>query len=188
MTHTASLLTPIRMSVEEYLSTSFRPDRELVGGELKEKPVVAPVHGRTQILIGAWFERHEEEWKIQGMVEVRTQVTGDNVRLPDVAITVDGPLPRKVLLDPPLIAIEVLSATDTFIELEARAIDYASMGTRNIWLIDPETNAAWVFVQGSWQKWIDSRLSVENSPVYLDLAWLWRKLERARGVAAGPSK
>ncbi len=188
MTRTATLSAPIRMSVEEYLSTSFRPDVELVGGELKEKPVVAPVHGRAQLLIGAWFERHEDEWKIQGMVEVRTQVTGDNVRLPDVAITMDGPLPRKVLVEPPLIAIEVLSATDTFIEMGERADDFASMGTQNIWLIDPETNAAWVFVQGSWQKWSESRLSVQNSPVYLDLNWLWKKLDRARGVAAVPSK
>ncbi len=188
MTHTASLLTPVRMSVEEYLSTSFRPDMELVGGELKEKPVVAPVHGTTQSLLSLWFGLHDEEWQIHCMVETRTQVTGDNVRLPDVAITIDGPLPKKVLLDPPLIAIEVLSASDTFVELEERAAEYASMGTRNIWLIDPETSRAWVFAQGSWQKSAEPRLSVEDSPVYLDLEWLWRKLERARGAGPVPSK
>ena len=188
MTHTASLLTPVRMSIEEYLSTSFRPDMELVGGELKQKPVVAPVHGTIQSLLSLWLGLRDEEWHIHCMVETRTQVTQDDVRLPDVAITVDGPLPKKVLSVPPLIAIEVLSASDTFIEMGKRADDFASTGTQNIWLIDPETNAAWVFVRGSWQKSADSRLCVENSPVYLDLDWLWRKLDRARGVAAVSSK
>ena len=181
MAQTATLTTPTQLSLEEYLSTTFRPDREFVRGELKEKPVVAPVHGTTQSLLSLWFGLRDEEWHIHCMVEVRTQVTRDDVRLPDVAITPDGPLPKKVLLDPPLIAIEVLSASDTFIELAARADDYAAMGTQNIWLIDPETSSAWMFVRGSWQRSTEPRLSVENSPIYLDLAWLWRKLERARG-------
>ena len=178
MAHTATLL-----SLEEYLSTSFHPDKEFIRGELKEKPVVAPVHGTTQSLLSLWFGLHDEEWHIHCMVEARTQVTRDEVRLPDVAITVDGALPKKVLLEPPLIAIEVLSASDTFVELEARAMDYAAMGTLNIWLIDPETSSAWVFAQGSWQKATGPRLSIENSPIHLDLAWLWRKLARARGTA-----
>ena len=188
MTQAATLPAPTRLSLEEYLSTTFRPDKEFVRGELKEKPVVAPVHGTTQSLLSLWFGLRDEEWNIHCMVETRTQVTRDDVRLPDVAITPDGPLPRKVLLDPPLIAIEVLSESDTFIELAARATDYAAMGTQNIWLIDPETNKVWIFVRGSWQKATEPRLAVENSPVYLDLEWLWRKLDRTRGTSATASE
>ena len=162
------------VSVEEYLDTEYRPDVELVDGCLKEKPAVSPAHGRVQVLIGLWFGFHEDEWGIQGMVEVRTRVTRNNFRLPDIAISAAGPLPRKALTEPPLIVIEVLSESDTYTDLRRRAQDLHAMGVPNIWLIDPEQRTAEVWTDGNWH--LSDNLRAVDSPMYLDLGWLWKKL------------
>ncbi len=162
------------VSVEEYLNAEYRPDLELVDGYLREKPVVSPAHGRVQFLIGLWFGIHEADWSIQGMVEVRTRVTRNNFRLPDVAITAAGPLPHKALTEAPLIAIEVLSESDTYADLRDRAEDFQTMGVRNIWLIDPAKRTAEVWTDGNWR--LTKALQAIDSPMYLDLAWLWKKL------------
>ncbi len=65
-----------------------------------------------------------------------------------------------------------------FADLQARAADLAVMGVRHIWLISPEMKAAWMFDNGSWLKCTEPRLSIQDSPIHLDLEWLWRKLDR----------
>ncbi len=53
------------ITIEEYLSGPVPdPDVEFVDGEMKEKPVVMSIHGRLQFIIGAWFERHIDEWGV----------------------------------------------------------------------------------------------------------------------------
>ncbi len=164
------------VTLEHYLATSYRPDVEFIGGELKEKPLVSPAHGRVQSLLVIWFGQHEENWHVQTLVEVRTQVSKHAVRLPDVSVLAAGPLPRKALVEPPLLAIEVLSESDSYSDLKSRALDLAAMGIGNIWLIDPDGKTAERWVGGAWQPVSGTRVSIAGSPVYLDLAWLWTKL------------
>jgi Uma2 family endonuclease len=96
------------VTLAHHLATSYRPDVEFLNGELREKPLVSPVHGRVQMLLGVWFGRHEDEWGVQTLAEARTQVSDHAVRLPDVSVLAAGPLPRRALVKPPLLAIEVL--------------------------------------------------------------------------------
>ncbi len=63
-----------RIAIEEYFNTVYRPDVEYIDGELKEKSVPTWEHARLQIMIGAWFDAHEEEWGILTASEARTQV------------------------------------------------------------------------------------------------------------------
>ncbi len=164
------------VSLEEYLSTSYRPDVEFIDGVLKEKPVVCPAHGRTQMILGWWFGMHEAEWSIQVFAESRTQVSVTKVRLPDASVLPAGPVPRKVITKAALIAIEVLSDSDTYRELKDRARDVESMGVKNIWLLDPATQTAEVRTQGDWRSFDGARLQAVESPIYLDLAWLWEQV------------
>jgi Uma2 family endonuclease len=80
------MATTTGISLEEYLQTSYRPDREYIDGTLKEKPVVPFVHGRVQMLLGVWFWQHQDEWHTQCAVETRTQVSTAKVRLPDIVV------------------------------------------------------------------------------------------------------
>jgi hypothetical protein len=61
--------TSTLITLEQYLATSYRPDVEFIEGELREKnsllgkgdPMVQWAHSRLQVMIGSWFDQHEEE-------------------------------------------------------------------------------------------------------------------------------
>ncbi len=169
------MATTAGISVEQYLRTGWRPDRELIGGQLKQKPLPSRLHSFVQVMLGHWFSLHMDEWGLTPMSEVRTKVTAENVRLPDLAVALGGFSPGKALTEPPLIAIEILSDSDTLADHRDRASDLAKMGVPNIWLIDAEKRSAFVWSgSGAWQP--TEQPSAAGTPIYLDLAWLWDKL------------
>ena len=171
------MATAVKVSLQEYLNTSYRPDVEYIDGELKEKsPVVGFAHGRVQILLSAWFWQHEKEWGVCCAVEVRTKVSPEHVRLSDFVVVVRANREKLALKQPPLVAIEVLSPSDSYKDLKLRAADLESIGVRNIWLIDPEARTLEVWGGGSWYRYAATRLNAIDSPMYLDLAWLWEQL------------
>ncbi len=162
------------ISIETYLSTSYRPDVEFIDGRLEEKPLGTWDHGRLQGLIFAWFLQHQREWSVQASLEVRTRVLDTRVRLPDVVVDWAGPHPQ-VLVEAPLLAIEVLSPDDSYSSLKKRAKDYQAMGIRHIWLVDPETRTAET-CEGTF--WVErERLEIEGTAMYLDVAALFAALD-----------
>ena len=171
MAHSATTVT-----LEQYLSTSYRPDVEYLEGELRARSTVSPLHGRTQMMLGLWFGNHELEWGVQVVAEARTKVRVERVRLPDVAVLTAGQLPEKALVEPPIVTIEVLSETDSYKDLKARALDMEAMGVKNIWLLDPKERTAEVWSNGAWQPAQQDLLYAVDSPVYVDLPWLWSKI------------
>ena len=167
------------ISLEQYLATSYRPDVEFIDGHLQEKPMPTFLHGFMQLLIGSWFLNRIDEWNVLAAVEVRTWVETNRVRLPDVVVVVQGSVEmRSALSHPPLIAIEVLSPADTYSDLQDRAADLSAMGVRNIWLINPQRRTAEVWNGRTWQLCEKSRLTVVDGPVYLDMEWLWAKVDK----------
>ncbi len=170
------------VTIEQYLSTVYRPDVEYIDGELRPKnskakgdPLVQWVHAQLQALISAWFVQHDDEWGVQVGVDARTQVTVSSVRLPDVVVVPAGPHPQT-LIEPPLIVVEILSPDDSYDETESRARDYQRMGIENVWLIDPTTRTARVLNGEGWTE--ITRLAVENSPIYLDVNTLFTRLDK----------
>ncbi len=173
------MATAAKVSLQEYLNTSYHPDVEYIDGELKEKSVVAPAHGKTQTLLGVWFWLHRQEWGIWAAVETRTQVDPDRVRLPDFVVVVRTNRERAALTEPPLIAIEVLSPSDGYKALKLRAADLETMGVRNIWLIDPEARALEIWRDSRWQPEPATKVGAVDSPMFLDLVWLWEQLDES---------
>jgi Uma2 family endonuclease len=103
------------------------------------------------------------------------QVSPTRVRLPDVVVDHARRWP-KVFPHPPLIAIEVLSPSDSYIETERKALEYRQMGVPNIWLINPEDRTGRVCRA---EGWLDTtRFTVEGTVIYLDLEWLFSRLNR----------
>ncbi len=78
--------SPFHISVEQYLSTRYHPDREYIDGVLKEKAMPTKLHGFVQTMIGRWFGNHMEVWGVAPESEVRTQVRSSSFRLPDVNV------------------------------------------------------------------------------------------------------
>jgi len=60
------MATTALLGIDEYLNTSYRPDREYIDGELRERNVGKWDHARVQYLLAAWFANHEAEWGIVG--------------------------------------------------------------------------------------------------------------------------
>ena len=170
--------TQIQISIAEYLHTAYRPDREYVDGEVRERNVGKWEHARIQWLLASWFASNESAWGVMGSTEQRLKVTANSVRIPDLVIVESGPQP-EVLTHPPLLVIEILSPDDTYSGLEDRVHDYQTMGTKNIWLVDPVARVGRTRIGDSWSA-ATMRLTVENSPINVELNDIFKFLDRPR--------
>ena len=171
------MASAVQISVAEYLQTSYRPDREYVDGELRERNVGKWEHARVQWLLAGWFMNHELAWRVIGSTEQRVQVSADRIRIPDLVVVKAGPQP-DVLIDPPLLVIEVLSPDDTYSDTEERAGDYLTMGVGTVWIVDPKTRTGRMCNGAAWTA--ATRLEVPGTPLYVNLDEIFQYLESSR--------
>jgi Uma2 family endonuclease len=144
-----------------------------VDGDIRERNVGKYEHARVQALLAAWFNRHEKEWGAQVVTEQRVQVSPTRVRIPDVAILPPGAQP-DVIVEPPLLVIEILSPDDSYSDTQERAQDYRAMGVETIWIVDPKTRTDRMC---SGTKWVEaSRLEVKGTPLYANLPDIFNQL------------
>ena len=169
------MATSIQIPVDEYLHTSYKPDREYIDGEIRERNVGKWEHARLQWLLAAWFSKHETQWFCMGSTEQRVQVSSSRIRIPDLVVLHPGHQP-DVLVDPPLLVIEILSPDDTYSDVQERATDYRNMGVQTIWIIDPKTRSGRMCIKDSWSASL--RLEVPNTPIYVDLTDLFQYLDK----------
>src|SRR5271165_1544887 len=98
------MATIVHIPLDAYLGKNYRPDREYVDGEIRERNVGKWEHARVQWLLAQWFGNHEKEWGITGGTEQRVRVSQNRVRVPDLVVLTAGPQP-DVITDPPLLVI-----------------------------------------------------------------------------------
>jgi len=170
------MATSLHIPLHEYLGSSFRPDREYVDGEVRERNVGKWEHARVQWLLAAWFGAHEKEWGIVGSTEQRIRVSPTRIRVPDLVVLTAGPQP-DVITDPPLLVIEILSPDDTYSDTQERAQDYRAMGVETVWIIDPKTRSGRMC---SGADWVESpRLAVKGTALYVNLPDVFSQLTSA---------
>jgi Uma2 family endonuclease len=170
------MATALHIPLQEYLASSFRPDREYVDGEIRERNVGKYEHARVQALLAAWFHQHEKAWRLQVVTEQRVQVSPTRVRIPDVALLPVGVQP-DVITDPPLLVIEILSPEDSYSDTQERAQDYRAMGVETVWIIDPKTRSGRMC---SGAEWVEAaRLAVKGTPLYVNLPDIFSQLTSA---------
>jgi Uma2 family endonuclease len=118
--------------IEEYLSTSWDPDREYVDGRLVERNVGELDHSYLQgFFLFAFRQRG-----LHGFVELRVQVKPSHFRIPDILAVRSRPSGR-FLRQAPYIVVEILSRDDRASDLDDRIEDYLEFGVENIWVVDP---------------------------------------------------
>jgi Uma2 family endonuclease len=167
------MATAVHITVEEYLHLSFRPDREYVDGEIRERNLGKWEHARVQALLAAWFVNHEKEWGTASSTEQRVRVSPTRVRVPDLVVLPAGPQP-DVVTNPPLLVVEILSPDDSYSDTQERAQDYRAMGVETIWIIDPKTRTGRM-CRGA--EWIEAgRLDVTGTQIVVELADIFRQL------------
>jgi Uma2 family endonuclease len=169
------MATTSALSLEKYLQTSFSPDVEYVDGELKERNVGSYEHSRLQFLIGAWFAQNEKAWNVQGVTEQRTRTAKTSILIPDVALLSRGSQPR-VIDQPPILAVEILSPEDRYSDLTIKIRKYLDWGVQAVWVIDPDTPVGQVWT-APYVCHSSDVLKVDGTPISLDLTTLFQSLK-----------
>ena len=170
------MATALQIPLHEYLGINYRPDREYVDGEVRERNVGKWEHARLQWLLALWFGSHEKQWGITGSTEQRVQVSESRVRVPDLVVLTAGAQP-DVLIEPPLLVIEILSPDDTYSDTQERARDYRTMGVEMVWIIDPKTRTGRMCAGAEWVE--AERLEVKGTPLYVSLPEIFSQLTSA---------
>jgi Uma2 family endonuclease len=168
--------TATRVSVEEYLATSYRPDLDYLDGEVVERNVGEYMHGALQARFGFVFNLNAKQWNVKVSTEQRLRVTTSRYRVPDVCVFDSRQVIEPVLTQPPLICIEILSKDDSFSSMQERIDDYVSFGVPNIWMLDPIAQRAWIFFCNALHPVTDGALRVTGTPIEIRLAELFADL------------
>lgn len=146
----ASAPTQLLISAEEYLTSSYRPDKEFINGVLVERGMPTPAHSALAMLVGAHFFALRHQFGYAVLPDCRTQIIERaRYRIPDVMLC-PKPVPKGRVCDVvPWVVIEVLSPDDTLSGTRARFLDYRGIGVSELVLMDPEECVAFRFEGGS---------------------------------------
>jgi Uma2 family endonuclease len=141
--------TSTMVPLEEYLRTNYEPDRDWIDGELKERNMGDGPHSVVQTFFIKFFGNREEKWGIRVTQELRTQVSASHYRIPDVLLMRSDDPFEVIVRTPPLLCIEVLSPSDSMIEMEEKIEDYLAMGVEAVWVVNPRRQTAFVVDRGA---------------------------------------
>jgi Uma2 family endonuclease len=169
--------TAALISVEEYLRTTYDPDRDYVDGEVIERNLGEHDHSDLQSELVRYFRNRRRELKTLAYVEQRVQVAKTRFRVPDVCVYV-GEKPREqIFRTPPFICIEVLSPEDRMARTQARIDDYLKFGVAYVWVFNPENRRVWVNTTEGSREIKDGILTTENPSLTVDLAEIFSELD-----------
>jgi Uma2 family endonuclease len=171
------MATATLVSAEEYLATSYRPDMELIDGQLVERNLGEYDHANLQSALVTWLRIRGREWNIRAVVEQRIKVSEGRYRVPDVCIiSRDQPI-EPVFTRPPLACIEVLSREDTLRYFADKVDDYLAAGVSNIWVLDPVRRRAYVCTRGDFREPEGGVLEIPSTPIRIPLSDLFSDLD-----------
>lgn len=150
---------------------------ELIDGELVEKPMTVrrPSHTRasariTQALLN-WLDRQTDVVGTVDVGEVRCRLQPD----PGTIVGIDigfwegvefADLPASVSLydGPPVVAIEVLSPSDTHEDVTDKLLLYLSSGVSQVWIVDPDLETVTVHRPDADPQFFSSRQTLTAEP------------------------
>jgi hypothetical protein len=128
-----------RVSVEQYLSPAYPPDRDYVDGEAPQRNLDEIDHGSTQAAV-AFFVRTE------GLEHLRDNGNACPSKAfplsaPEIAV-VRGAASGSILTEPPFVSIKILLPEDRGSRVRARIKDFLEMGVPYIGGLDPQEKTA----------------------------------------------
>ena len=183
------MATPATLiSVEEYLNTSYHPDCDYIDGEVLERNMGETPHARLQGFFLRYFSAHEDEWNIEALGEQRVQVGPTRFRIPDVMVAALPNHDPLIVRSPPILCVEILSSEDRMRRIQQRIDDYARMGVRSMWVVDPWRRKVFASASDAILHETDDRLTVEGTAITITVPAIWTELDRLerRAAAARP--
>lgn len=168
------------VTIEEYLSTTYEPDCEYDDGVIMERNLGEFEHSFLQALLATIFTTNMENWGVYGLTEQRIQIAPRKFRIPDVCVLRMGTPAEDILTRPPLIAIEILSPEDTIRRATKKAAEYSQFGIEHVWIIDSQARIAYRGTPAALERVPSGELSVNDTPILIQIAELFEKLDRIR--------
>jgi Uma2 family endonuclease len=173
------MATITTIPVSEYLSTSYRPDRDYIDGEIQERNLGELDHGSLQLFLGAFLLNKSSEWHIRVATELRVQVNESRFRIPDICV-MDGNSPREqVVRHPPILCIEVLSPDDTVFQMRDRIHDFINMGVPQVWMLNPKTRTATICEGNTMVEQTTGNLVLPGTKVVVSVPYIFTVLDQA---------
>ena len=140
---TKALITP-----EQYLSTHFEREPELVHGEIVERPLPSFPHGDIQLELGSRLRALARIHGLFSGVEVRVRIDAELYRIPDIAMWTGPEAPEPVPSEPPVLIVEIASPDDRLHDLLQKFEEYRKWGVPNLWLVEPELKKLYTYDGG----------------------------------------
>lgn len=136
------MATSALVPLSEYLTTSYKPDRDWIAGEVRERNIGEGPHANIQVFFAFLFKTNAKQWKTRVYTEQRVQTSAEHYRIADVCIVRDTAPFERIVHVPPLLCIEILSWDDRMSEIQERVDDYFQMGVTAVWVVDPRRRKA----------------------------------------------
>jgi Uma2 family endonuclease len=134
----------ILVSIEDYLNTSYSPDREYIDGRIVERNLGEKTHSSIQANLIMYLGPLRKGLGIKIYPEQRVQVSPTRFRIPDVTVVKASQFQGEIFTFPPHLCIEVLSKDDTMVYMQEKIDDYLRFGVSYIWIINPRLRKGYV--------------------------------------------
>jgi Uma2 family endonuclease len=131
-------------TIEQYLNTSYHPDREFVDGIVIERNLGTLTHSRLQRALIGHLHARSKEWNVEVFPGVRVQVSPTRIRVPDLSVIKLSQIQGEIFTAPPHLCIEVLSPIDTMDDTLEKIDDYLHFGVPFVWIINPRLRKGYV--------------------------------------------
>jgi Uma2 family endonuclease len=167
------------VSVEEYLNTSYEPDMEYVDGELVERNLGTQDHADLAAILSDYLRefRQSHSWKVFVDVRLLVNAAMNKHRIPDVLVLKRPYTKGQVVVDIPLVTIEIKSPEDTFDDILEKCFEYSTLGVRNIFVVDPDHRRAFVFADGSLTLQGQLTIVTDGDPLVLPINEMFAELD-----------
>jgi Uma2 family endonuclease len=132
------------VSVEDYLSTSYSPDREYLDGRIVERNLGENTHSTIQANLIYYLMTRRKELGIRVRPEQRVQVGPTRFRIPDVTVVKASQIQGEIFTAPPHLCVEILSKDDTMVYMQEKIDDYLRFGVPYVWIINPRLRKGYV--------------------------------------------
>ena len=158
------------VSVNEYLSTTYRPDCDYVDGVLLERNVGEFDHSAAQVAVASCLHARRRDWGIRLATALRVRVRRDRVRVCDVCAILESAPIEQVIGHPPFLCVEILSKNDNMSDMMERVAEYLTMGVAWVWVLDPRRRRAWIHSTESIREVKDGVLRATGPDIEIPLA------------------
>lgn len=138
------------MELEAAIQLDSEKSYEFVNGQWEEKEMPGARHSGV---CGRLTHKLREFVSSQDLGEVYPEASfqiGSNERIPDLALVLAERIPPEGEPEtkwpmPPDLAIEIISPSDFYEKVYAKAMEYLAAGVKQVWVISPENQAITIY-------------------------------------------